>query len=104
SQCYRPHRPLHAFPTRRSSELDDALRDASDPVTRIGARLLLVDLAGQDMSGTGPIVDAALQEAQESGVLTARVRLCRVRKAFYRSEEHTSELQSLRHLVCHLLL
>ncbi|TMM37225.1 MAG: LuxR family transcriptional regulator [Actinobacteria bacterium] len=77
----------HAFVGGLTEEAErlahDALRDAADPVTRIGARLLLVDLAGQDMSGTGPIVDAAFQEAEESGVLTARVRLCRVRKAFY---------------------
>src|ERR1035438_10782550 len=29
---------------------------------------------------------------------------CAALSAFYRSEEHTSELQSLRHLVCRLLL
>src|SRR5258705_2897192 len=34
-------------------------------------------------------------EAQPSGEITERLR---------RSEEHTSELQSLRHLVCRLLL
>src|SRR5438045_4335174 len=31
-------------------------------------------------------------------------RLCQRRRAHHRSEEHTSELQSLRHLVCRLLL
>src|SRR5437899_7206578 len=31
-------------------------------------------------------------------------RLCRARFKHLRSEEHTSELQSLRHLVCRLLL
>ncbi len=77
----------HAFAGGLSDEAERlaelALRDAADPVTRIGARLLLVDLPGQDMSGVGPILDAAFQEAEESGVLAARVRLCRVRKAFY---------------------
>src|SRR5262245_64946555 len=35
----------------------------------------------------------------------ARVLLrCRIRRGRFRSEEHTSELQSLRHLVCRLLL
>src|SRR5947199_8974799 len=33
-----------------------------------------------------------------------RHRLCTGRRADRRSEEHTSELQSLRHLVCRLLL
>src|SRR5262245_63749122 len=37
------------------------------------------------------------------GQLTARQRLLQPREAL-RSEEHTSELQSLRHLVCRLLL
>src|ERR1039458_10895802 len=34
----------------------------------------------------------------------AHVLFCWIAYAMYRSEEHTSELQSLRHLVCRLLL
>src|SRR5258705_7323653 len=35
---------------------------------------------------------------------TARLKGCSIFAALVRSEEHTSELQSLRHLVCRLLL
>ncbi len=77
----------HAFAGGLSEEArqlaEAALRDAVEPLTRIDARLLLVDLAGQDMSGVGPLLDAAYREAEESSTLVARVRLCRARKAFY---------------------
>jgi DNA-binding CsgD family transcriptional regulator len=77
----------HAFAGGLSEEAqrltEAALREAAEPATRIGARLLLVDLAGQDMSAVGPVLDEAFQEAEDSAVLTARVRLRRVRKAFY---------------------
>src|ERR1039458_10523515 len=36
--------------------------------------------------------------------LTTILNLCHHHRGFVRSEEHTSELQSLRHLVCRLLL
>jgi DNA-binding CsgD family transcriptional regulator len=60
-----------------------ALRDGVDPTTRVEARLLLVDLAGQDQSGTAPLLDAAFVEAGDSPGLVARVRLYRALKAFY---------------------
>src|SRR5262245_65772228 len=78
---------LHSFPTRRSSDLErrklvtgiyDALHEAypfPDDV-RIFLREWLIESVSQD------------------GRLDSEPR----------SEEHTSELQSLRHLVCRLLL
>src|SRR5258705_2688647 len=44
--------------------------------------------------------------ARFAGGAGCRDRIPRLRRCFlhYRSEEHTSELQSLRHLVCRLLL
>jgi DNA-binding CsgD family transcriptional regulator len=60
-----------------------ALRDANDRHTRVGARLLLVDLAGQDRSGIAPLLDAAFCEAADDLALLARVRLYRAVKAHY---------------------
>src|ERR1035441_5029966 len=52
---------------------------------------------------------AAVRWMHETGVLTAlfpeleAIECLVVRDFYHRSEEHTSELQSLRHLVCRLL-
>src|SRR5262245_63470648 len=72
--CSRAPRDRHPFPTRRSSDLV------------VGALITRSD-AGLGERFPDP-VDVALAEA---GIGS-------------RSEEHTSELQSLRHLVCRLLL
>src|SRR5258705_3438817 len=52
-------------------------------------------------SSSGGISSLTTGEAQESGSLLISTTPMR---SFLRSEEHTSELQSLRHLVCRLLL
>src|SRR5205814_2760404 len=81
---YPPHRDLHSFPTRRSSDLPSPglpSRPVRSPPT---ARWWS---AWAKRSGTN-----ALPTSNGKG--TGSVR----------SEEHTSELQSLRHLVCRLLL
>src|SRR5205823_10130774 len=64
---------LHSFPTRRSSDLINAL---------------LLDRSGTLWVGT----EAGLERWQPE------------HHGFARSEEHTSELQSLAYLVCRLLL
>src|SRR5205823_14170828 len=100
----RHHRPLHSFPTRRSSDLlprgasaaaphstyytsylGDFINLARDPMTfaQIIGKNLLADVV------TVPIVCTALDERALGQP---------------RSEEHTSELQSLAYLVCRLLL
>src|SRR5438045_5096633 len=73
--CYGVHRDLHSFPTRRSSDL--VLSGCSDSTS-----IVTIAIAGGSSPGR------------------------RDRSAAWggRSEEHTSELQSLRHLVCRLLL
>src|SRR5438874_8286247 len=73
-------RDLHSFPTRRSSDL------AADYV-----RLGKPTLERFRISGDGPMF------CKLGGAV-------RYRKADLRSEEHTSELQSRRDLVCRLLL
>src|SRR5205823_14677538 len=71
-------RPLHSFPTRRSSDL-------VRPHRREAGRQALDDRAESEDLGVG------VGEDEDHG-----------RAA--RSEEHTSELQSLAYLVCRLLL
>ncbi len=67
-----------------------ALRDGVDTATRVEARLLLVDLAGQDQSGITPLLDAAFVEAGDSPGLVARVRLYRALKAFYDGDNESA--------------
>src|SRR5258705_7712830 len=64
------------------------------PYTTLFRSLLLAQprLGGRDDLGREVLVAAAVDQHQSRG--TRRIR----------SEEHTSELQSLRHLVCRLLL
>src|SRR5205814_9872516 len=90
---------LHSFPTRRSSDLnypaiagcvnEDSAREtlACDQRTIVQpARLFVRGCVGQQLC------DRLLDIGDADGLLEVR------------SEEHTSELQSLRHLVCRLLL
>src|SRR5207247_4208807 len=102
------HRQLHSSrlpqatppsPTRRSSDLADPtrrkvferLRSGPKPVGRI-ARGLPV---------SRPAVSQHLKVLKEAGLVTDRPEGTR---RVYRSEEHTSELQSRVDLVCRLLL
>src|SRR5687767_15258691 len=89
---YADHRDLHSFPTRRSSDLCaqhgvvDRFRGARRRRRRRAWPQFLHDVLG-GVDQLCPLFD------QE--VAAARLR---------RSEEHTSELQSLAYLVCRLLL
>src|SRR5205823_14268156 len=100
-----PHHPdLHSFPTRRSSDLgtgENALHVAS-----LGLPVLGVDVAETALA-------IARKNADERGIeleLAAAdaFQLEHLRRRFEtvldcgRSEEHTSELQSLAYLVCRL--
>src|SRR5438874_7882796 len=84
-----PHQRLHSFPTRRSSDLGDRAVE------------LAVDRADERAHGLeGGTLDlgrllACEQEERGRGEQHDRKQ---------RSEEHTSELQSRRDLVCRLLL
>src|SRR5205814_8798248 len=87
--CSPPPPPqLHSFPTRRSSDLADYFlaawkyRHRARPEAAIDGVATDVGLSPRYLA----MVWAALTEPEA------------------RSEEHTSELQSLRHLVCRLLL
>src|SRR5205814_9252380 len=104
TQCYSLrfdssfHLPeLHSFPTRRSSDL---ARSVCRPhAASAGER--------KASEHHGPL-RATLRNRRRRGLpgLSGHLRLRAVvrARAGSRSEEHTSELQSLRHLVCRLLL
>src|SRR5437016_8956555 len=76
------HRHLHSFPTRRSSDL---LLDAG--LLKVWVR----QLAEENIYS---LTREGLNALDASGIAVPRER----------SEEHTSELQSLTNLVCRLLL
>src|SRR5205814_7406579 len=82
-QCYAHNHYLHSFPTRRSSDL------------------LLFTSPGWDQLIFGLLLPLSLPPFAGKSRLLAESSMHR---RFGRSEEHTSELQSLRHLVCRLLL
>src|SRR5437899_8599560 len=82
---YRTLRDLHSFPTRRSSDLTGGVQLAREVERRLTAH--------RRQHRVGPLATEDVGDAFEVERLQVR-----------RSEEHTSELQSLRHLVCRLLL
>src|SRR5437899_12885795 len=83
-----PPRDLHSFPTRRSSDLLPVVAKAGAETfaTRLGCSVLAVMGLSEWIA------------ADEDEYIRIAAGLAS------RSEEHTSELQSLRHLVCRLLL
>src|SRR5205814_9156741 len=95
-----PHRAPPSFPTRRSSDRDanpidvftQAVENVKPPIEvrskRVGGATYQVPM---------PVNRSRQQSLSIRWLLAA----CRGKA---RSEEHTSELQSLRHLVCRLLL
>src|SRR5205823_13723575 len=86
-----PHLNPPSFPTRRSSDLR-AIAVAVPPVTELRARL---DRFKARVLASS-LADVTVTLAHEDG--TPMLQL------YSRSEEHTSELQSLAYLVCRLLL
>src|SRR5207244_11712357 len=92
---YRDSSVLYSFPTRRSSDLPGT------PRVREFAQPLI-----EGMVAHLPEVDERIRrycENYEFHRISAVDRNV-LRLAIYRSEEHTSELQSPDHLVCRLLL
>src|SRR5205823_14643824 len=100
--CHRPHRDLHSFPTRRSSDLKraEALRDG------VRLHVAVVVLARPHISAWP--LQRSRDHVVDQPVFIRDRRLLEVMLELglenLRSEEHTSELQSLAYLVCRLLL
>src|SRR5690606_41853264 len=99
----RAARVLHAFPTRRSSDLRMVAEDGNPDMAQIMAVLAerddaLATLGEDDLVNVYRNYENGLRQAEE-------YRPGRFRgDIVFRSEEHTSELQSRENLVCRLLL
>src|SRR5690606_41242696 len=83
--CPRARRDLHSFPTRRSSDL--VSRDSGYALRR------------SSFSTSLPVSLRTIRCSTGAASFS-----CSKRKRIFRSEEHTSELQSRENLVCRLLL
>src|SRR5205823_12371337 len=94
---HRAHRNLHSFPTRRSSDLS-SVQERTRHKTKARRRKLV--FAEQTWtSGANSKVHSKRDYSLSSGLPESKMPKIRIR-----SEEHTSELQSLAYLVCRLLL
>src|SRR5205814_5491296 len=94
--------PLHSFPTRRSSDLFYGLRrfnKGNDKPFGAVAGVLhtVLQMIEKGATHVGVATDHVI-ESFRNGLWPG------YKTSAGRSEEHTSELQSLRHLVCRLLL
>src|SRR5205814_4837336 len=99
-----PHRDLHSFPTRRSSDLAAvqevaaALRDQLHAAACASDRSVVQRCLHVYLTDALRRWDGYIREIVQRDIVTIdSINL------IVRSEEHTSELQSLRHLVCRLL-
>src|SRR5205814_9355499 len=86
-----PHHYLYSFPTRRSSDLNSFVLQVK------GSSMIEDHILDGDF-----VVCEQTQVANAGDIVVALIG--GEEATLKRSEEHTSELQSLRHLVCRLLL
>src|SRR5437899_7622892 len=87
-QHYVHHPDIHSFPTRRSSDLE---------VVTVEVGQELAEFEQLDLHVDADFLELGLDDLE-------LLNLGGLELQIVRSEEHTSELQSLRHLVCRLLL
>src|SRR5205814_10267060 len=102
STASRPHPALLSFPTRRSSDLNG---QCFGPSSNWADWPLVIN--SQDAQSVDWTLPAGVGQHFVGGelvMLQTHYVNATTQKSPVRSEEHTSELQSLRHLVCRLLL
>src|SRR5262249_61283216 len=102
--CHGHSRTLHSFPTRRSSDLGD--RDVSREESCVAAGPIGVHALIRPHRLLGPwdaiAAASSLVRTSKSFLTRAWASAVQGADADGRSEEHTSELQSLTNLVCRL--
>src|SRR5205814_5535856 len=99
----RHHPPPHSFPTRRSSDLSDTVTFAGivsgiGSVSQAGGGTLI--LTNDNTYSGGTTISAGTLQVGAGGATGSLGAGNVTDNGTLRSEEHTSELQSLRHLVC----
>src|SRR5205823_12400593 len=96
----RSHRDLHSFPTRRSSDLQ-TINVTLNSVNGSTNLIIPMSILIADVNGNGAVnaSDVSLTKSRIGQSITQTNS-----RSDVRSEEHTSELQSLAYLVCRLLL
>src|SRR5437762_4458459 len=87
----RPHRHLHSFPTRRSSDLLNLVRDGAADFVDERRQVTALHVAPYRLAAASTRMRDVVSAGAELDIRE-------------RSEEHTSELQSPMYLVCRLLL
>src|SRR5204862_2675155 len=92
--CYATPQDLHSFPTRRSSDLKESNLRPDRPASVAMKRATHLETRGVCPVAGSPRISSDRRLARQ---ISPRSRT-------NRSEEHTSELQSRRDLVCRLLL
>src|SRR5204863_8158243 len=103
-QLYAPHRDLPSFPTRRSSDLATSpvrWKAAERYAASSTARIVPAPVAAKTAATKAGVHAHIPNSSQEWNVYPRIKRMAG--RFFSRSEEHTSELQSRRDLVCRLL-
>src|SRR5205814_9656737 len=98
--CSLPARHLPSFPTRRSSDLADPVDLGTGDFAYRKTDLVLPGTMPMDLTRTHIQGDTISRPFGVGMTWSLDINLF----SENRSEEHTSELQSLRHLVCRLLL
>src|SRR2546429_4436993 len=103
------------LPLRNQAALEAFLKELYDPSSASYRHYLTVEEFTAKYGPSQEDYDAVIRFAEANGLTvvgTSRNRVnvdvtgsvANIEKAFHRSEEHTSELQSRLHLVCRLLL
>src|SRR5690606_40081253 len=94
---------LPSFPTRRSSDLQNLIRDAIKYETSRGGLVFFIHNRVQTIDEIAAMIRAIVPDTR-IGVAHGQMKPAELEKVMLnfveRSEEHTSELQSRENLVC----
>src|SRR5205823_12591026 len=102
---YHPdHRDLHSFPTRRSSDLDGVKRKMIRAAGVAHAQRVHAEIVERFHPGLKDGLNSGIFLHEDTPDLARAIVYVEIDgdRLLLRSEEHTSELQSLAYLVCRL--